>query len=239
MSAVFRLLPRLTAVADLVPDGARLVDVGTDHGRLPVSLLLSGRIESAIAADIRPGPLSAAQRTADAYDLEDRLKFVLCDGLEGISASEVNTVVIAGMGGETIAGILSRAPWTTQDGCLVLLQPMSKSEELRLELPQLGFKAVAERLVRDNGRLYQLMAVIGGTESTLSEAELYTGRWELIREDPLFPEYLSGLISRMEHAMHGLDGASSPEHAKRAERFREALDGFYGMWNALKQNGRI
>ena len=110
MDHTFKLPPRLAAIAALVPDGARLADIGTDHALLPIRLLLDGKIQSAIAADIRPGPLSRAKENACAA-MVTNLSCVLCDGLTGISPDSVDTVVIAGMGGENIAGILRAAPW--------------------------------------------------------------------------------------------------------------------------------
>ena len=92
-----------------MPQGAHLADVGTDHGFLPVWLRLHGRVASAIASDLRPGPLSRARENAAAWGV-DGIDFRLCDGLADIGAEECDTVVIAGMGGENIAAILSAAP---------------------------------------------------------------------------------------------------------------------------------
>ena len=75
------LSPRLRAVADLVPVGARLADIGTDHAYLPAALLLEEKIPSAIAADLREGPLSRARLTAAEYGLADHISFRLCDGI--------------------------------------------------------------------------------------------------------------------------------------------------------------
>ena len=105
------LTPRLKTIADLVCDGARLADIGTDHAYLPVWLLLNDRLKSAIAADIRPGPLDRARATAEEYDCTDRMRFVLCDGLSGLNRKDADTIVIAGMGGETIAAIMQAASW--------------------------------------------------------------------------------------------------------------------------------
>ena len=105
MDHTFKLPPRLAAIAALVPDGARLADVGTDHALLPIRLLLDGKIQSAVATDIRPGPLSRAKENAYAAGVQD-LSCVLCDGLTDVSPDSVDTVVIAGMGGENIAAIL-------------------------------------------------------------------------------------------------------------------------------------
>ena len=147
MDHTFKLPPRLAAIAALVPDGARLADVGTDHALLPIRLLLDGKIQSAVATDIRPGPLSRAKENAYAAGVQD-LSCVLCDGLTGISPDSVDTVVIAGMGGENIAAILRAAPWACRNA-LCILQPMSRPEELRAALPSLGLTIRAERLVRE------------------------------------------------------------------------------------------
>ena len=140
------LSSRLAAVAALVPSGARLADIGTDHACLPVSLLLEGRIDHAIAADVRKGPLDHARRTAEEYGVENQLDFRLCDGLAGIRADECDTITIAGMGGETIAGILSRAEWT-REGKRLILQPQSTQEVLRDFLSRNGWKIFSESIV--------------------------------------------------------------------------------------------
>lgn len=128
-----QLQPRLRLLADMVPQGARLADIGTDHGYLPVWLMQQGRIASAIAADIGPEPLAHARRTAEEYGTALDLR--LCDGLRGIAAHEADTVVMAGMGGETIIHILTDSPWPRDSGCTLLLQPQTKVELLRLWLP--------------------------------------------------------------------------------------------------------
>ena len=120
------LQPRLQAIADLVPQGSRIADVGTDHGYLPIYLLQRNRISCAIATDIRPGPLEHGKRTAREWGREHQISFRLCDGLAEVSPQEVDTVVIAGMGGETIAAILDAVPWCHEKE--LLLQPMSRAE---------------------------------------------------------------------------------------------------------------
>ena len=141
------------AVADLVPQGARLADVGTDHGYLPVRLLLDGKIQSAIASDLRAGPLSRASETARRYGIRDGLSLRLCPGLDGVTPGEVDCVSIAGMGGETIASILEAAPWT-RSGTLLLLQPMTAFPDLRLFLQRSGYEIFRERIAREGRRLH-------------------------------------------------------------------------------------
>ena len=116
------LTPRLQAIADRVPQGARLADIGTDHGHLPLRLLTQNRLTCAIASDLREGPLDHARDNARFHGLTDRVSFRLASGLEGIAPDECDTISIAGMGGETIAAILEAAPWTADGKHTLLLQ---------------------------------------------------------------------------------------------------------------------
>lgn len=216
MTEELHLQPRLHLLADLVPEGAKLADIGTDHGYLPVYLLQKGRITSAIAADIGQAPLDHARHTARQYGVEEHLRFLCCDGLRGIGPEDADTVVIAGMGGETIIHILSQAPWTKEGKTLLLLQPMTKQEDLRRWLNENGYAQCAERLVRDKDYLYPVLTAFGGAQPPLSEGELYGG--VDIEVDPLAKEYLAARIRRLEQAETGLLKSSGRENRLRAER---------------------
>ena len=143
-----QLQPRLRLLADMVPAGAHLADIGTDHGYLPVWLMQQGRITSAIAADIGPEPLAHARRTAAEYGAALDLR--LCDGLRGIAPHEADTLVMAGMGGETIIQILTDSPWPRTSGCTLLLQPQTKVELLRGWLRENGY------LIKQKGSSYNM-----------------------------------------------------------------------------------
>lgn len=208
-----QLQPRLQLLADLVPENARLVDVGTDHGYLPVWLLCHNRIKSAIAADIGKEPLQHARRTAAQYGVTEGIRFLLCNGLHGIKPGEADAVVIAGMGGETVIHILSQAPWT-KDGCLLLLQPMTKQESLRRWLNENGYTQLGEHLVRDKKYLYPVFPVQGGVQRSLTEAEIYGG--VSIERDPLAGEYLSQRIEKLRAAAEGLARSQREKDRRRS-----------------------
>ncbi len=191
-----QLQPRLRLLADMVPAGAHLADIGTDHGYLPVWLMQQGRITSAIAADIGPEPLAHARRTAAEYGAALDLR--LCDGLRGIAAHEADTVVIAGMGGETIIQILTDSPWPRDSGCTLLLQPQTKVELLRLWLSRNGYACENERLVWDKGKLYVVLQMTAGEPFTPDEARLYAGF--CLENDPLYGDYLEAQLRRLRHA---------------------------------------
>ena len=216
-----RLSPRLQTIADMVEPCARIADVGTDHGYLVIRLLQDGKAASAVATDIRPGPLSRAEENARAYDVSS-LRFCLCDGLDGVSEEEVDTVVIAGMGGENIAGILARAPWTRNQKRLVL-QPMSRPEELRRFLAQNGYGITEERLTEDAGKLYSVIRAEGGQPRSFKEAEYYTGLYDMVSREPLFGRFLSGLIEKTELALKGVSRSEREVDIERAAHLRLIL----------------
>ena len=122
MAKQLELSPRLALLAGWVPAGTSLADVGTDHGYLPVWLRLHGRVRSAIASDLRKGPLALAKETCRTYGT-DGIDYRLCNGLADIRPEEAETIVIAGMGGENIASILAEAPWTADGRHTLLLAP--------------------------------------------------------------------------------------------------------------------
>lgn len=197
------LTPRLLSAAQQVPHGAKLADIGTDHAYLPVWLLLKGVIDGAIAADLREGPLRRAQETARQYGVWQQISFRLCDGLSAICPEEADTIVIAGMGGDTIASILHGAPWTGQKGKQLLLQPMTAQMHLRKWLWEHGCRIDRECISQEGKRLYTVLCVTAGTTPVPSPGVLWAGQQS---GDPLRGAYLDLM---MEKARHILDGQHS------------------------------
>ena len=210
-----QLQPRLQCIASLVPQGARLADVGTDHGYLPVWLLQHGRIESAIASDINALPLDHARATAAEYGVTACIDFRLCPGLAKIGSEECDTVAIAGMGGETIIAILESAPWTKDGAHTLLLQPMTKAAELRRWLSVNGYTFTDERLVWDKNYLYPVLRVNGGICPALTELQTLTG--VLLDGDPLYADYLTQHAEKLLHIAEGLRRSGREDALHRAE----------------------
>lgn len=235
MAKKLELTPRLRMVADLVPAGARLADVGTDHAYLPAALVLEGKIPSAIAADLRPGPLNRAKITVREYGLNGKITFRLCDGLKGIEPEEVQAVAIAGMGGETIASILIAAPWTRERDVTLALQPMSSSSDLRLWLSQNGYQIVVEELAREGDTLYTALLVRAGEMAPLTPAELWAGRNSA---DLLRGQWLDLWLGKTERALAGLAQSrqeSAPRRRRELEQVRDGLLDMKKEWEAWQQ----
>ena len=220
MPRELELTPRLQRLADWVRPGARLADVGTDHAFLPVWLRLHGRVDSAIASDLRSGPLSRARDTGRTYGAAG-IDYRLCDGLSAIAPDECDTVVIAGMGGENIAAILEAAPWTADGAHTLLLQPQTRPEILRRFLMDRRCAITREALVEDRGRIYPVMEAVGGGEMILTPGQLLCGV-KLLR-DPLWDRYLIEKIIQLQGVVVGRSRSSDPQARAEADRQRDVL----------------
>lgn len=185
-----------------------------------------GRITSAIAADHRPRASGPRRRTAEEYGAALDLR--LCDGLRGIAPHEADTVVMAGMGGETIIHILTDSPWPRDTGCTLLLQPQTKVELLRRWISENGYVCRDERLVWDKGKLYVVLQMTAGEPFTPDEARLYGGLH--LEGDPLYGDYLDAQLRRLRrrldglgHSREGADCGTLPQLIAALEKKKEAL----------------
>ena len=216
MAAGLNFRPRLESLARLVPNVV-MVDIGTDPGLLPAWILLRMRVPSAIAADLLPGPLDRARHTAARWGVPLDLR--LGDGLAVLSPGEAETIVIAGMGGDNIADILSAAPWArAKSGPLLLLQPMSRAEVLRRWLAENGCVLREEHLVRERGTLYPIIVAVGGKMEPVTEVQAWGGL--LLEEDPLWGDYLARQSGRLRRAAEGM--AHVPALAEKRETLLSA-----------------
>ena len=215
--------PRLELAASLVPQGARLADIGTDHGYLPVWLRLHGRVASAIACDLREGPLARARETGRTWGA-DGIDYRLGNGLAVVSPDEADAVVIAGMGGENIAAILARAPWTAGGEHTLLLQPQTRAEVLRGFLADNSYAIRREALVEDRGVLYPVMEA-GGGKMSLTLGQLHGGA--ALLHDPLGERYIIQKIIRLQTAVAGIN--RSGKGLEKADRLREIITALLSM----------
>ncbi len=200
---------RLRCIADLIPVGSRVVDVGTDHAKLPAHLAHTGRASRVIATDIAEGPLKSAAKELERTGVEN-VELRLCDGLKKVDADEVDVVVIAGMGGENIRDILSRAPWAKSKLCL--LQPMTRPEALREFLYQNGYRIHAERLCRDSGRIYSIITANAGENQPVESWEKYLSRALSASDDALLGEYLAKTVATLKKKIYGARLQNEDEH---------------------------
>lgn len=215
---------RLRTCAELIPSGARVADVGTDHGYLGIHLLKEGVCPYVAACDLREGPLENARRNAERFGIRENMDFFLSDGLQAVPPQSYDTVVCAGMGGELITKILSGAPWLRSSRYTLILQPQAGINELRAWLGEQGFFEAEAALVRDSGFLYCAMRIrFDGTARTLTPGQQFLSPALLASGSPLLGEYMAQLRATMEKIILGLQRAGSGADPERLGYFRAAL----------------
>ena len=211
---------RLRAAADMVPKGARLADIGSDHAYLPIALCLENKIEYALASDINEGPVAAAVANISKNRLGNRILAVRADGLDKTREFSPDCITILGMGGELIVSILDKAEWVKDDGITLVLQPMTHPEILAKYLAEQGFSVNDEIIVRDGGRddrIYRIIcAKFDGKARKLSEGEALVGRINIDRGDAITEAYIKKNIRILETRIAGKTGAGTDAESEKA-----------------------
>ena len=202
---------RLLACAGFVFPGDRVADIGCDHGYLGIYLLQKGIASGVIASDLRPGPLQSAVRNAAKYGVGDKMRFYLSDGAQSIPR-DFDCMVCAGMGGDTMVGILTQAPWLKAKQYRLILQCQSKTPLLRRYLSENGWCIAEECALRDGRHLYTVMDVIWKPDSPkLLPYEWYFPPAILKKPSEHTQAYLEYVIRGLEIATQGQGEAVDAE----------------------------
>ena len=213
---------RLLCCASMVQSGSRVADIGTDHGYLGIYLLQSSAARHVIACDLRKDPLENARRNAKLFGVDGEMEFRLSDGLEKILPDEVDTVVMAGMGGDLIQKILSQCPWRKREGLQFILQPQSAGNVLRRWLCEDGFEIQREEPVQDGHFLYTVMDIRQGEPAPLTPGTEYASPALLASGSPLVGNYLARVENALQETVRGLTNAEK-QRPERLAYFGQAL----------------
>lgn len=166
---------RLELVASFVPQGAVLLDVGSDHAYLPIDLVERGQIEGAIAGEVVEGPYQSAVKNVEAHGLKEKIQVRLANGLASFEESDqVSVITIAGMGGRLIATILEEGLDKLANVERLILQPNNREDDLRIWLQDHGFQIVAESILEEAGKFYEILVVEAG-QMKLSTSDVRFG----------------------------------------------------------------
>lgn len=212
-----KLTPRLQKVAAQVPAGSVAADIGTDHGYIPVYLMMNRICRRVIATDANPGPLDSARQTVELFNLRHSISLRRGDGLSVLSADDtVDVVIVAGMGGELIVRILDglrQLPGVRR----LVLQPMNNAGEVRRWLAANGWDLVAEDLVREGETIYEIIVAEagGGSGSNQADQLLAVGPLLVKCRHHLLPDLLTQRIESLQRAAAGAARADSGQGRRR------------------------
>lgn len=227
---MIKLSQRLQAIADMVPNGAIVADIGTDHGFLPCYLAQSGKAAQVIACDVNAQPLALAQKNIADYNVEQIVSTRLGNGLAVIKPGEVDTVTIAGMGGALMIDILDASPAVVDRLQRIVLQPNVGAEAVRIWAEKNRWQIVAEDLVKEND-IFSVIIVLeqGRSDRFLSAVEMYLGPKLLENHHPLLGLYISEEWEKAQHILKQLAQSESEESRKKEKQLRQKWDDINGV----------
>ena len=194
---------RLKSIALLVDKCDSIADIGTDHGYLPIYLINNNIAKYAYACDVAEGPLNSAKENIAKYQLEDKITTILSDGLEKVPY--VNTVIMAGMGGNLIAQLLNNKKL---DYDTYILQANNNIDDLRKYLTNNNYKIIDEVVTYAHKKYYEIIKVVKGSQ-TLNDLEIKYGPINLENKSKLFKEKWSSILNKYENILNNFQGNDS------------------------------
>jgi tRNA (adenine22-N1)-methyltransferase len=194
-----KISDRLKELSTFVDENDKLIDIGCDHALLDIYLCDEYKNLKVIASDVHEGALKSAEKNIDKFKMNDRIDLRLGDGLTIVNADEIDTILIAGMGFNTIKRILSNDTKMTNVKKIVI-QSNTDVVKLRKFVIRLGFKITRELLVKDNDIIYTIIEFKPGSEK-YSYEEIYFGPRILDNKDDIFYEYYSKKLLKYENLL--------------------------------------
>lgn len=210
---------RMAVICSMVRDGAVVCDVGTDHAIIPAELLKSGKCSRAVITDISVPSLEKGIKNIKKEGLEDKVSAFAANGTLGAELDGVTDIVIAGMGGELIAGIIAQDERLKSPGLHFILQPMSRAPQLRTFLYENGFEITDEKKASVERRVYAVInAEYTGVKKQHVLRDIYLGPGEFLsRENVSDKRYAEKELEQIKTKIRGIDSSAAPlKHA--AER---------------------
>lgn len=218
-----KLSGRMKMIADLVPDRARLADIGCDHAYLPIYLMQQGIAASVIAMDVNPGPLGRAKEHIKAACLEAYIQVRLSDGTEQLKEGEADTLLIAGMGGKLMIRILKNCSLLGEIRWL-LLQPQSEILSVREYLSGLGYEIVEESMVLDAGKYYTAMLARQREDFRLYPVYSRYGKRLLEERNPVLKDYLKLQEEKKSAIIRQLEGQKKESHQELLKKLYQEME---------------
>ncbi|QSZ28310.1 SAM-dependent methyltransferase [Aceticella autotrophica] len=192
-----KLSKRLLSIIDKIPQGSKVADIGTDHGYIPVYLKLQGISNYIIASDNRIGSLNKAIKIIEEYNLSEFIFPRLGAGITVLKKGEVDTIIVAGMGGISIAEILDKGKEIQNTVKRFVFQPMKASDYLRKYLFKNEFKIIDEDLVKEQDKYYEVIVAEHGKEEIYDEIYFEVGKKLFEKRHCLLKDFIKYKINKL------------------------------------------
>lgn len=212
-----KLSKRLLAVASMVSEGKVTADVGTDHGYVPIYLVKQGICPFAYACDVNKGPLDKAREHIVEEEMEDKIFLQLSDGMKELKGKDIESVIIAGMGGELICKIIEESP-ILDDITELIVSPHHDVNRVRETLLDNGFNIVSEKMILDSDKYYNIIKSQKSDKvDSYTPFELKYSKKLFEEKDEVFKEYLKNMMNKYSIIISRLENSRNEETNRKNE----------------------
>lgn len=221
-----KLSNRLLEIVNFVPQSSIVADIGTDHGYIPVYLVEQGISNRVIATDISKKSLEKTIEYVRELGLEKNIETRLGDGFKVIKEDEVDTAIIAGMGGILMGDILGESVEVIDSITHFIFQPMVASCELRRYLVKNGFQIIDEGLAKEDDKFYEIIYARRGKSSEIDEVNYEIGQRLIEKKHPLLEEFIGYKIDILDKILEEIkykDSLKSRNRHREVQKMRDSL----------------
>jgi tRNA (adenine22-N1)-methyltransferase len=236
---------RLQHIAGLVTKGNRVADIGSDHALLPVYLIQNEIAPFCIAGEVNKGPWESALKQVQKAGLTEKIDVRHGDGLSVIEPGEVDTICIAGMGGNLITRILANGKEKLKGVSELVLQPNVGEQVLRKWLKEENWELIEELIIEEDGIIYEILRAIPGNGMKPYEnkerkeeelLELGPILWE--KAPPLLWEKRHKELSKLQKIVQQLEKSHSPEIESKKQEFSKRIAWIEEVLGCLQARNR-
>lgn len=196
---MIKLSKRLKIIHDMVPKSV-VADIGSDHGKLMIALVESGIVSKGYAVENKEGPFERLRNNLIKYHVNDKITPLFSDGIKDITR-DVSTIVIAGMGGQTIVSILKAHPEKMVSVKTIIIDAHTAVPFARREICQMGFAIADEKIVKEDGIFYEIIKFIKAEKAIISDEDLEFGPILRVEKSATFKEKYQSRIDEIDHIL--------------------------------------
>ena len=202
---------RIRAIKNFVRAGSQVADIGADHGYLSIELIKSGVATKIIATEKNIHPFEALSKNIAGFN---QIEARLGDGLKIISAGEVDTICIAGMGGALIEKILNESPEVVNSARQLILQPMNGAKKIRIWLADNNWTVADEDLAESGGIIYEIICAERNSVPRVFKRDT----------SPLREKFLAQRLEKLEKVLSEMNKSESARTSAKYLALRAEID---------------
>ena len=223
-----KLTNRLNAVVSLVSQ-RKVADIGCDHGKTAIKLILDKISDFVIASDVNKGPAEACRKNVAKYGLTEQIEVRCGNGISVLKPEEADCIIIAGMGGELISKIIDDNIEVAKLAKEIIMQPMTSEESLREYLTENGFCITDEVLAKEGEKIYVIIKAVTGKGTDKYYFPELLGR----NDRELINAYYNKVTKRINDKIKGAEIGNNTEESTR---YKEILNEVNKIYESISNN---